>query len=790
MKKSNENFQANPNFGKKLGGWIIKWRWAVLITTVALAVWAGSQGFPIFNNDYHVFFSKENPQLQAYDALQAKYTKDDNIFILIEPKDSNVFTRKTLAALEDLVEESWQVPFSTRVDGLTNYQHTKAVEDDLYVDDLVFEAETFSDSQLAEIKEIATHEKLLLNRLINEEGTLTGININIQLPGEKETENVEVVQYVREMVSKFEQENPNLKTYLSGMIMLTGAFQESAMGDMTTLVPLMFLVILLVTFITTRTVTGTVSTLIVIFMSIITAMGLANALGIQLTPPSSSALTMIVTLAVADSIHVIVSLRQLMQKGLSKLEAIAGSLQVNFMPILITSLTTVIGFLSMNSSDSPPFRDLGNITAMGMAAAFLFSTLTLPALMAILPVKIKKREEDHSKTGIYNKLASLIIQNEKKILWGSLGVILILASLSTTLKFNEDFIKYFDDSITFRTDTDYIGEAFTGIYTAEFSVPAGESGGINNPDYLARLEQFEHWLEEQENVKHVSTFTQVARKVNKSMHGDDPAYFKIPDNREEAAQYLLLYEMSLPFGLDLNNQINVDKSETRVIVTLDNVPTQKVMAFSEKAEQWLKDNTPTMAASGASTSLMFAHLTNRQFYSMIWGTATAILLISLILMFALRSFKYGLISLLPNTLPVAVGFGIWAVLVGDVNVGNSIVFGMTLGIIVDDTIHFLYKYLGARKQMNYSAPQAVRYAFNTVGRALVVTTIILVAGFMVLAQSSFGLNSGMAQMTGIVISAALVIDFLLLPALLLAVDRRNKVARLAQETRPELSKAS
>ncbi|MFY0654784.1 MAG: MMPL family transporter [Cyclobacteriaceae bacterium] len=785
MTKALKELQAsNQKRIISFANWVIKWKWLVLIATLAITMTLGSGGrFLGFNGDYHVFFSEDNPQLLAYEALQNKYTKDDNVFIVIEAKDGKIFTQENLSAIEAFTKEAWQTPFSTRVDAITNYQHTKAVADDLYVDDLVREADKRSNEEIKEAFQIAISEPLLKDRLVDSDGSLTAVNITVKLPGESVEEGPEIIAFTRAMVEKFEAENPNLKTYTSGMIMLSGAFFEASQNDMGTLVPLMFLVIVIAIVLTTRTVSGTFATLLVIIMSIMTAMGFAGWIGIQLTPPSAAAMTMIMTLAVADSVHLLITLVQSMRRGMTKKDAIVESIRVNFIPVFITSLTTVIGFLSMNFSDSPPFHDLGNITAVGMTGAFVYSIMTLPALMAILPVKFKQRAEtSKGQNPFFRRLADFVINNDKRVLWGSVAASVFVATLMLKNELNEEFIEYFDDNIQFRTDTDFISDNLTGIYTVEFSVGSGEEGGINNPEYLTKLEEFDNWLYEQEEVVHVNSFSEIAKRINKSMHGDSLQYYRVPENREQAAQFLLLYEMSLPFGLDLNNQVNVDKSETRLIVTTKNVSSNNLIAFTERAQNWLQDNTPAaMHATASSTSLMFSHLTKRQLNSMMTGSIGALVLISFILMFALRSFRHGLLSLIPNLIPVAVGFGLWGITSGIINTGISVVFGMTLGIIVDDTVHFLSKYLRAKREHGKSSEDAVRYAFDTVGKALVVTTIVLIAGFLIMAQSSFGMNSGMAQVTMLIISIALILDFLMLPAILLNVGKKEGTA---QESTP------
>ena len=242
--------------------------------------------------------------------------------------------------------------------------------------------------------------------------------------------------------------------------------------------------------------------------------------------------------------------------------------------------------------------------------------------------------------------------------------------------------------------------------------------------------------------------------------------------------------MSLPYGLDLNNQINVDKSETRFTVTLHNVSSNEIMALTAKAEEWLRNNAPEhMFSYGISTTLMFSHITRTNMDSMLKSGFGALIIISFILIFAFRSFKYGMLSIIPNVMPIAVAFGIWAIFNGQINMAVAVVLGMTLGIVVDDTIHFLSKYIRARREHSYSPQDSVRYAFATVGRALIINTIILTAGFCVLMQSSFGFNSDMGKLTAITIVVALVLDLILLPALLLVIDKDDP-SKQVEELQP------
>ncbi len=780
---------ATNAFAKKWAEFVIKFKWSVLITTLVLALGLGSKGAMEFDGDYHVFFSESNPELEAFDALQEKYTKDDNVIIVLSPSNGDIFTKENLIAIEKLTAEAWNTPYSSRVDAVTNFQHTSAQGDDLYVDDLSYESASKSKEEIASIKEKALKEPLLVNRLLNESGSVTAINVTVRLPGEDSAKEIpEVTTFIRKTIADFQVKHPNFDVHSSGLVPLNTAFFESSMRDLM-LTMIMLVIVIITTLILTRSFFSTLATLVVVLFSIMSAIGFVGIMGIKLTPPSSVFPTMILTLAVADSIHILITMLQKMRKdGYTKKEALLESMRLNFMPVFITSLTTVIGFLTMNFGDVPPFWDLGNITAFGMSMAFLYSTTALPALMAILPIKVKARkEETKEKLGWYTNLGLFVAKQPVRLTIISLVVIGGLTFLATKNQFNDEFINYFDETVKFRSDTDYISENLTGIYNVEFSVGSGESGGINNPEYLTKLNEFEDWLNEQPEVIHVNAFSEVARRVNRSMHGDDESYYQVPNNREEAAQYLLLYELSLPFGLDLNNQINVDKSETRVTVTIENISSAEMIAFSKRAERWLQSNAPQeMHAIGVSPTLMFSKLGFRQADSMFKGNIIALLLISLVLMLALRNFKLGLLSIIPNVTPVLVGFGFWAMYKAQINTGMVIVFGMTLGIIVDDTVHFMSKFLRARRELGYDARGAVIYAFETVGKALVTTTIVLLAGFAVLSTSSFALNSYMARITVIIIVAALVIDFILLPSLLILISRKSESTATTKELKPQM----
>ncbi|MEE9327763.1 MAG: MMPL family transporter [Cocleimonas sp.] len=762
---------------------IVSFRWIFLILPVLLMLISayGAQNLH-FNTDYRIFFPADDTRRVAFENLQNTYTKNDNVLLVIAPKDGNVFKKETLIAIEDITERSWQTPYSIRVDSLSNYQHSESiVKDELNVASLYEDAKNITSQGIQKVKMVSLNEPILLHRLVSEKGHVTAINITMELPPEelnKKGEMVKadatkqvmkVVASVRQLKDYINKTYPELTVYLSGIVMLNNAFSEAAFFDMQNLLPLALLLILITVFLLLRSISGTIATMLVIFMSMGTAFGLAGWMGFELSTPVMSAPVIIMTLAVADCVHLLSTWLSEMRSGKEKKEAMKESLRVNFMPIFLTSVTTAIGFLSLNTSDSPPFNDLGNIAAMGVIAAFFFSIFFLPALATTLPVKVQQRETSTLK--IMSSFADWVIEKRKVLLVTMSVLAILLIALVPKNELNDIFVKYFDERIEFRTDTDFISENLTGIYNVEYSIETENSGDVSEPENLIKIKKFVDWLYLQEEVVHVNSVIDMFTRVNKNMHNDDPSWYKLPESRTKAAQYLLLYEFSLPYGLDLNNQIDIDKQSTRIVVTMKTLSTKQVLAFEERVNHWMAQNIPKLQTIGASPTIMFAHIGMKNIKSMLSGTTIALVLISLILFFALKSWRYGLLSLIPNLIPAGMAFGIWAIIDGEIGLALSVVTAMTLGIVVDDTIHFLSKYLRARREKGLSAEDAVRYAFSTVGVALWVTSIALVAGFLVLATSSFKLNSGMGLLTAIVIAIALIVDFLLLPPLLIWLDR-------------------
>ncbi|HAS6864024.1 TPA: MMPL family transporter [Vibrio parahaemolyticus] len=764
--------KAQQHQGIGLGKISTKYSLLVLLATIFLIIVATIGGKNLyFRGDYDIFFDGTNKQLLAFDEIQTTFAKTDNLAIVIAPEDGDIFTPQTLSLIQKITVDAWQVPYSSRVDSIANYQHTEAFDDDLLVEDLLYSEYELTPERISKVKSIALSEPVLKSALVSEKGDVTVVNITVQLPEMDKTAEVEeVVSSINAMIDRYQRAYPDVTFHKAGIIAMNHAFMTAAQDDSSTLVPTMLVVILVFLTIMLRSILSVIATLIVIIGSVMATMGISGWAGMFLSTATVNVPTLIMTLAVADCVHVIATMRQSMKNGFTKAQSIERSIALNFVPILITSVTTAIGFLMMNMSDSPVLRDFGNLSALGVMVACFLSVTLLPALLKLLPIHVKM-ETSQDQKHVMDRLGDFVVSQRRALLPLSVAVIVVCASLIPLNKVNDESVEYFGQRNEFRQAADFMEERISGMTNISIAIKTNESQGIAAPDFLNTIGEFSSWLRDQPETDHVATLADVYKRLNKNMHGDDEAYYSLPQERELAAQYLLLYEMSLPYGLDLNNQINVDKSSIKMVLTVANLGSVELVDLENRIYQWFAEHAPQYQVVASSPSLMFAHIGETNMASMLSTLPITLVLISALLIFALRSVRLGLISLMPNIAPAVIGFGLWALISGEINLGLSVVVTLTLGIVVDDAVHFLSKYQRARRE-GQTAEQAVRYAFHTVGRALWITTVVLVAGFSVLAMSSFRLNADMGQLSAIVIFIALVVDFLFLPTLLMLFDKK------------------
>lgn len=781
---------VSKNVEKALIDFLIRFRYFLALLSVVATIFiaTGMQNL-YFESDYKMYFKDNDPQLVAHDEMQDTYTKTDNIAYLIRANDGEVFNAKMLGIIHEITERSWQTPYVSRVDSITNFQHTQADGDDLLVEDLVLDPSLLDAERVAWVKKTTMAEKQIVKQTISANGSTVRINVTLQLPPEvdktadpetqtqqrnaRDASHPEVVAFARDVKAEFLERYPDLEIHLQGVSMINNTFNESSAKDLQGLVPLMYVLILLVVAFFLRSIGSMIGTVLIVGCASIATVGGAGYLGLALNAVNVTAPMIVLTIAVCDAVHLLTVYQRSLSEQMVPIDAMRESLRLNLQPIILTSVTTAVGFLTLNFSISPPFSQLGNMTAIGVIWAMVLTFTLLPTLSILL---IRKSKPKPNRDKYLHTMAHFIVRNNKACFFGAISVAILLISLIPLNTIDDDPILYFKKGVEFRDASDYAIEHFPAINDVEFSLECGAAACTSDPVFLQKVSDFQAWYESQPSVLHVSAYTDVMRNLNRSMNGDQQEFHTIPERADLAAQYSLMYEMSLPYGLDLNNQLNLDKSATKVRVVTENLTNSEVIALADRGHAWLKDNYRADAAPGSSMSLMFSHIGEKNIYSMLWGGMIAILGVTLTILIALRSFRYALISMIPNTLPAFMAFGIWGLMVGTVNMAVAAVFSISLGILVDDTVHFISKYRRAREVKNFSPEDAIIYAFENVGTALIITTIALSMGFGLLSTSDFNLNGMSGLLTMITIIIALIFDFLILPPVLMFFDKKKTLS--------------
>ncbi|MEO1658501.1 MAG: MMPL family transporter [Pseudomonadota bacterium] len=770
------NANWSEGIGRALATFSVQTRWVLVPLLIALCVAVGYGASTLqFAGDYRVFFGPDNPDFIANENAQGTFGKPDNIAFVIIPQDGTIYTEDTITAVHTLTEKSWTLPYVSRVDSLTNFQNTIGEGDDLIVEDLVFDPSELTPARIAEIKRIAEAEPLIDGFVTSRDGAATIINAVVQLPGDIPNVATMAQEKARELRAAVLADHPNLQIHITGVASLSAAFEEAGVRDSSTLIPAVYAFILVVILVALRSVSAMIGSLLVILLATFVGVGIGGFTGVELTPISLAAPTIILTIAVADAIHVISNIRTKMRQGVEKREAIISATALNFAPIGITSLTTVVGFLTLNFSDSPPFHHLGNMSAAGIAAAWLLSITFLPAILMLLPMKFKQAPEgaSASRGEFVSAVGEFVIARPGTVAAATLGLSAVAIAFIPTMTINDQWSSYFDKRLEFRQAID-AADPYFGSDSVEFVLDPGEPGAVTEPLFLETVDAFAEWLRTQDrDVAHVFSLSDIMKRVNKNLNGDDPAFYRIPDDRTLASQYLLVYELSLPYGLDLNNRVDIDRQSTRITASMNDISTEDTKAFIARSQAWFDAYGNGYKMDVTGSKVLFAFVAERNIEAVFEGALYLIFAIFVILAVTFRSVKVGLVSLIPNALPILTAFGVWAILVGVVGFSVAAVGAVAVGLIVDYTVHFLAKYFRARRTDNKSVEDAVRYAFDTAGVAIFLTTVILVAGFSILVTSAFKLNADLGLLTAIAVVLAMVINFTLLPALFLLADRRQ-----------------
>ena len=751
----------------RIATWILRYNWQLLAVLAVLLLGLASGGTRLgFSADNRAFFGTDNQDFRDLVSLDQSYSGAEGLFFMIEPPVGQSFAPQTLAALQTMTEDAWFIPYVLRVDSAVNYTYSYALGDDIIVEPLLADDADITDADAERFRDIVLASDELLNRLVAADGSAFGLSVQLVLPEDESVARREVMNHISDLVQGWRDQYPGFEFRKTGSVWGSQMLVNVAVGDLLRLVPIAFVVVSVLLSVMLRSLAGVLASMAISIAATAATLGFAGWTNVVLTAGTAISPLSVMVLIAASCIHMMLSWMRAQQDGAA--DAVHTALAENLGAITVTNLTTAFGFLCLNFAYSPPLRDMGNIVAFGLIFG-LFATFT------ILPLGLRWANPRSAARALVSAramgvLAGWILRHSRLWLIGFPVLIIIAITGIFRIGFDDNLIRYFDQRFEFRQDADAIAQRFAGFDSLKYSFRAPEGASVFEPEFLRQVDQFSGWLSNQPGIVSVTSITQILKRLNMSMNGDDPDQNQIADTQNANAQLMMFYELSLPVGMDLNARINVDRTEMLVTAALQVGHSRDIRDLAARSEAWLTENTPQIASRAMGGSIAFARIAQRNNSQMLIGLAAVLILISGTMIITLRSLTFGLLSLVPNLVPALLAFGLWGYTFQDVNLGSTVVTTMTFGIVVDDTVHFLMHYL-RRRRAGMGVDAAMRDTFSVVGAAIIITSVALIAGFAIMTLSGFVINQHIGALTAFVVGFALLADLLFLPALLATLKR-------------------
>jgi predicted RND superfamily exporter protein len=752
---------------------LIKFRWyiAILIPLITLGFAYQLKGMA-FEGSYRIWFAKESKILKDYDKFREVFGNDDAITITFR-KEEGIFNVKTLSMIDRITQALWETKYIARVDSLTNYQYVHAnpeEPDDVIVEDFI-DMDALADMGAEDFKakeKIALGEELILERMISKDMKTTMIVARLT-PKASDVKGINV--FLRDAAVKIIEPELDSGTtfYLNGGPIINSAFIEIAEHDMSTFTPLVLLIVMFLLWMILRRPSAVVLSMLVVIFTFLIVLSMQTILDYKLNNFTANMPVFIVAIGIADAMHILWIYILGRKKGMDNYEAIHYSVHKNFLAVLFTSLTTSVGFASLGISHVVPIKTLGIATANAALLAFVLTILFVPALLAILNLKIKAvSHEDHKSSRFSLWYARSIIKHDKIILIATLLLFIVTAWGITYVKVDSNTIRYFDKEVPFRQGVHFVEKHLTGPMNYEIVVDTKQKGGTNTPEFMHKVETFtQAFKAKYPDVRHISSLVDVIKNFNKVLNHSET----IPQSKELIAQYLLLYSFSLPKGMEINDKVDVKEQFFRISTTVNIVNTALDLEMIAWAEDWWKQ-TPYTAKVNGQTS-MFAHMQADVTDTLIESILLALLAVTLMMMFIFKNLKLLPLIIAPNILPIALVVGVMGWLHIDIDIGVATAGAIIIGVAVDDTIHFLVKYFEARKRGD-DLERSLAYVMHYAGSAILFTTIVLISAFLIFVFSQFTPNYHFGLVTASALLFAVVADLLLLPAIFSLLHRKKR----------------
>ena len=511
---------------------VIRCVWtAVAAVAVIAALAAGMQHLIVVDVGIRNHFSENDPQLVKLEQFEETYAVSDSVLVVVEPTGDTIFTREALLTVEKLTDVLWWTPYATRVTSITNHSHTEGNESGLVVEPLVKDATSLDEIEIDRVQTIALSSQEIAGRLVSRDGRLAGLVVSLALPEEdREKKKLEVVNALYGLVNEQRSANPNVEYHIYGELLLDQTIRKALDEDMSVLAPIAFLTMMLVAIVVLRSVWGVLGILAMLIAVMTSGFGFAGWVGLKFYGESAAALFVLMAIAVAHSVHLIQGITKGMHRGMERKAAIIHALKINGRPIFLTSVTTAVGFLSLNFSEMPPFQVMGNIVAVGSMCAFVYSVTFLPALLAVMPMRTPAKLQNGVE--FFDRLGSFVV-SKSTVLLGVFAVLSLVSAIGVSrIELNDNNLKLLDESYELRRSADFINRNFSGLDTLEYSLSSGREGGITDIDYLRQVDSFAGWLREQPEVSHVTSIVDILKRLNQDLHGGADGAYALPENSD------------------------------------------------------------------------------------------------------------------------------------------------------------------------------------------------------------------------------------------------------------------
>ena len=757
---------------KKFVDYIIKFRWFIAIAIPLITVAMASQLKHMeFEGSYRIWFDKDSSILKNYDDFRAVFGNDDAVTIIF--KDENgVMNPKALHVIDNITEKLWTTQYIARADSLTNYQYVHAdpeYPDDILVEEFIDDIDALTPEQLQEKARIIQGEDTAVHRLISEDGKTTMI-VGRMTP--KAGDDPLVAQKLKAAVEEIvaAEAGSGYEFHLGGGPVLNMAFINLGQHDAATFTPLVLLIAMVLLWIVFRRPSGMLLSISVVIFTFMIVLSIQVMLGYKMNNFTANIPVFVVAIGIADAMHLFWIYLIGRRQGKDNHEAIHYSVEKNFLPTLLTSLTTAAGFASLGISHVVPIKTLGIATANAALLAFVLTILFVPALLAIINPKIKEKElqKAQEKSPLAHHYAQWIIKHDTKILIFSTLLFTVIGLGIFFVKMDSNTVRYFSKDVDFRKTVEFMEAHLSGPMSYELVVDSGKKDGIKMPEFMQTVEDFQNdFKKTYPDVRHVASLVDIVKTFNEVLNGSKT----VPDDNKLIAGYLLFYSLSLPQGMEINDRMDVNERLLRVTALVNIVDTSKDLEMIAWAEHWW-DKTPYSAQISGQTA-MFAHMQSDVTDTLVQSILLAITLVSVMMMFIFRNLRMIPLFIVPNVLPIALVIGAMGWMGMTIDMGVAISGAIIIGVAVDDTIHFLVKYREARKRGD-SMQGSLEYVMQYAGSAIIFTTLILSAAFLVFSFSQFLPNVHFGVVTAMALMIAVLVDLLMLPAILSKFDAHEK----------------